>query len=96
MESQRQDLRQEIAEYEALKTQAVPQLELQSLSELPELLIQVRLARGYTQAEFARKLKITPQQLQRYEATRYQSISFKRLLEITQALDLDLHETVKL
>ena len=96
VESQLDDLRAEIAEYEALKAQQVQELELRSLNELPDLFIKARIARGYTQVELAKKLKLKPQQVQRYEATRYQSVSFKRLLEIARALDVDVHETVKL
>jgi len=96
IESQLSDFRAEIAEYEALKAQQVRELELKSLSELPDLFIKARLARGYTQADLAKKLNLEPQKLHQYEATRYQSVSFKRLLEIAHALDVDLHETVKL
>jgi len=96
VESQLGDLREEVAEYEALKAQQVQELKLRSLSELPDLFIKARIARGYTQVELAKKLKLKPQQVQRYEATRYQSVSFKRLLEIARALDVDVHETVKL
>lgn len=94
--SQLADLRHEVAEYEALKAHQVAALELHSLSELPDLLIKARIARGYTQAEFAKRLNLKPQQLQRYEATRYHSVSFRRLLEIARALDVDLSETVRL
>jgi HTH-type transcriptional regulator/antitoxin HigA len=94
--SQLADLHHEVAEYEALKTHQVSALELHSLSELPDLLIKARIARGYTQAEFAKRLHLKPQQLQRYEATRYHSVSFRRLLEIAHALDVDLSETVQL
>jgi ribosome-binding protein aMBF1 (putative translation factor) len=96
IESQLADLRQELAEYDALKTQQVATLELHSLSELPDLLIKARIARGYTQAELARRLHLKPQQIQRYEATRYHSVSFNRLLEIARALEVDLYETVRL
>ena len=96
IESQLADLRQELAEYEALKAQQKSTLELHSLSELPDLLIKARIARGYTQAELAKRLHLKPQQLQRYEATRYHSVSFRRLLEIARALDVDLSETVRL
>lgn len=96
VESQLEDLRQELAEYEALKAQQVTALELHSLNELPDLLIKSRIARGYTQADLAHKLNLKPQQIQRYEATRYRSVSFKRLLEIVRVLDVDLHETVRL
>ena len=96
IESQLADLHQELAEYDALKTQQVATLELHSLSELPDLLIKARIARGYTQAELARRLHLKPQQIQRYEATRYHSVSFNRLLEIARALEVDLYETVRL
>ena len=96
VESQLADLRQEVAEYEALQAHQVPMLELHSLSELPDLLIKARIARGYTQAEFARRLKIKPQQVQRYETTRYRLVSFERLLKVAQALDVDLQETIRL
>ena len=96
IESQLADLHQELAEYDALKTQQVATLELHSLSELPDLLIKARIARGYTQTELARRLHLKPQQIQRYEATRYHSVSFNRLLEIARALEVDLYETVRL
>jgi ribosome-binding protein aMBF1 (putative translation factor) len=94
--SQLADLRHDVAEYEALKACQVSALELHSLSELPDLLIKARIARGYTQADLANRLHLKPQQLQRYEATRYHSVSFRRLLEIARALDVDLSETVRL
>jgi ribosome-binding protein aMBF1 (putative translation factor) len=96
IESQVADLRHEVAEYEALKARQVSVLELHSLSELPELLIKARIARGYTQAELAKRLHLKPQQIQRYETTRYHTVSFRRLLEIAHALDVDLSETVRL
>ena len=48
IESQLADLRQGLAEYEASKAQQISTLELHSLSELPDLLIKARIARGYT------------------------------------------------
>jgi ribosome-binding protein aMBF1 (putative translation factor) len=94
LESQLTDLRREVAEYEALKAHQVSVLELHSLSELPGLLIQARIARGYSQADLARRLDLKPQQIQRYEATRYDAVSFRRLVEIARALDVELSETV--
>jgi len=96
LESQIAELEEELATYENLKVGAVTTVELRSLADLPELLIKARLARGYTQAELAKRLGLKPQQIQRYEATHYRSVSFERLVEIAQALDLDLHETVQL
>jgi ribosome-binding protein aMBF1 (putative translation factor) len=96
IESQLADLHREVAEYEALKARQVSVLELHSLSELPDLLIKARIARGYTQADLAKRLHLKPQQIQRYEATRYHTVSFRRLLEVARALDVDLAETVTL
>jgi ribosome-binding protein aMBF1 (putative translation factor) len=96
VESQLIDLREEVAEYEALREQRVKELELKSLNALPDLLIKARIARGYTQAALAKKLRLKPQQVQRYEATKYRSVSFKRLVEVARALEVDLRETVRL
>jgi ribosome-binding protein aMBF1 (putative translation factor) len=96
LESQLTDLRQEIVDYELLKARQVSVLQLQSLSDLPDVLIKARIARGYTQAELAERLHLKPQQIQRYEATRYDSVSFRRLVEIAQALEVDLSETITL
>lgn len=96
VESQLADLRQEVAEYETLKARHMSALELHSLSDLPDLLVKARIARGYTQADLARRLRLKPQQIQRYEATRYASVSFHRLLEIARALKVDVHDTVSL
>ncbi|MCP4345041.1 MAG: helix-turn-helix transcriptional regulator [Desulfobacterales bacterium] len=44
------------------------------------------MARGYTQKELACKVNISPQQIQRYEATGYSNISFKKALKFADAL----------
>ncbi len=96
IESQISELRAELATYEKLRAGKERTAELRSLDDLPELLIKARLARGYTQADLAKRLKLKPQQIQRYEATRYRSVSFARLVQIARALEVDLHEMVRL
>ena len=49
MESQLDELREEIAEYDALRSGKVGVLELTSLAELPDALIRARIAVGLTQ-----------------------------------------------
>jgi HTH-type transcriptional regulator/antitoxin HigA len=95
-QSQIDELRDELAAYENLKAGKETTVKLHSLADLPDLLIKARLARGYTQAELAKRLKLKPQQIQRYEATRYRSVSLARLVQIAQVLEVDLHETVRL
>jgi len=43
-----------------------------------------------TQKEFAKKIGMKEQQLQRYESEDFQSISFKNLMKILQAIGLDI------
>ena len=96
LRSQIEELREEIQEYERLKSRRVRSLELESLEELPLVLTKARIARGLTQAELAKALGIKPQQIQRYEATGYQSASFRRIVEIADVLGVQIRERVRL
>jgi transcriptional regulator with XRE-family HTH domain len=53
---------------------------------LPEALIDDRKKLGLTQRELAERLGVKEQQIQRYEATRYQSASLKRIVEVAEAM----------
>lgn len=96
LRSQLQDLEAELQEYETLKTRGVKTLELDSLEALPKVLIQARIAAGLTQEDLAARLGLKPQQIQRYEASDYQTASFARLREIARLLGLRVRETVEL
>jgi transcriptional regulator with XRE-family HTH domain len=56
------------------------------VESLPEMLIEERKRLNLTQRQLAEKLGIKEQQVQRYEATRYQSASLQRLGEVATAL----------
>jgi HTH-type transcriptional regulator/antitoxin HigA len=86
IESQISDLRGEIAEYAELeKAEAI---EVDSAEELPVALIRARIALGLTQKELAAKLSVPPQQVQRYESTRYEGVGFRRMLDVIRAMGL--------
>ena len=87
------DMNNEIAEYELLKKDKAKILKARSLSELPSLITEYKIALGLTQKEFSQKIGMKEQQLQRYEAENFQGISFKNLLKILHAIGLDV--TVK-
>jgi transcriptional regulator with XRE-family HTH domain len=53
---------------------------------LPDTLIRARIAAGLSQAALAERLGMKPQQVQRYEATKYASASLTRLLEVARAI----------
>lgn len=90
LESQLEELREQLAEYEALQANPAAALEYDSLRELPETLIRARIASGLTQQELAERLGLKAQQVQRYEASRYASVSFKRFLNIAEALGVSI------
>lgn len=96
IQSQIDDLRAEMQEYEDLRTMKVRRLPMESLANLGEVLIKARIARGYTQADFAERLEVQPQQVQKYESTRYESASLKRLLDVVAALEIDIQATIDL
>jgi ribosome-binding protein aMBF1 (putative translation factor) len=94
LESQLGELRDQLAEYEALREGRVAVLELSSLRELPEALIRGRVASGLSQKELAQRLGMKEQQLQRWEATRYSGISLDRIQAVAEALGLTIREEV--
>ena len=78
-------LKAEIEEYEQLKNQELT-INTAPLEQIADDLIRARVASGYTQAQLAAKLKMKPQQIQRYEASKYASASLARVLEVAKVL----------
>jgi HTH-type transcriptional regulator / antitoxin HipB len=87
-------LKQEITEYEQLKSGNRSTFILNSLSDLPTVLIKARIAAGMTQKDLAEKIGIQEQQIQRYEANHYSSTSFDRLRAIASALKIEITQAV--
>ena len=94
--SQAGDLEAEIAEYEELRAGATTSFTANSLADLAKVLIQGRIARGWSQRRLAEELGIAEQQIQRYEANGYATTSLARLCEVAAALDLQITETARL
>ena len=92
LRSQAQSLREELAEYDALRSGHIRAFASDTLDELPAVLIRARIARGLTQRELAERLGLKEQQIQRYEATEYASASLTRLRAVVEALGLVMRE----
>jgi HTH-type transcriptional regulator / antitoxin HipB len=88
------ELKQEVAEYEQLKSGNVLTFVLGSIEDLPTTLIKARIAAGLTQKDLAEKIGIQEQQIQRYEANHYGSASFDRLRTIANALKVEITQAV--
>ena len=95
-DSQVEELRAQLAEYEALRDGQVAVLELDSLGELPKALIRARAAAGLSQEALAQRLGLKKQQVQRYEATRYAGVSLERVQQVADALGVKIREQVLL
>lgn len=87
-------LKQEIAEYEQLKSGNIFTFVLGSLNDLPTTLIKARIAAGMTQKDLAEKIGVQEQQIQRYESNHYSSASFERLQSIADALKIEITQAV--
>jgi ribosome-binding protein aMBF1 (putative translation factor) len=94
--AQAQDLRTELADYEALRSGNIRTFEASSLRGLADAFIKARIARGWTQRHLAEELGVAEQQVQRYEATGYASASLARLADIADALGIAITETITL
>ena len=88
------DLEAELAEYDSLHDATL--IEATGIEELPIALIRARIARGLTQRQLAERIGLQEQAIQRYEATDYFGVSFARLVEIAEALELTIHYAVRL
>ncbi|MGI8554310.1 MAG: helix-turn-helix domain-containing protein [Dehalococcoidia bacterium] len=94
IESEIQVLEQQLRDYEALRDGAVTQVTVDSLDRLPDVLIAARIAAGWSQKDLAERLELKHQQIQRYEASRYETASFDRLLDVADALGIKMHAQV--
>ena len=93
-DSQVEELRAELADYESLRRGEITILELDSLEQLPEALIRARTAARLSQEDLAARLSLKKQQVQRYEATRYAGVSLERIQAVAKALGLTIREQV--
>jgi DNA-binding XRE family transcriptional regulator len=91
LQSQLEDLQDEIAAFERLQNQNVAEsLPVDSLGGLATAIIQARIVSGLTQKQLAERLGIKEQQVQRYEATHYRAASLERLREVMDALNVNV------
>ncbi len=88
VESMQKRLTEEIAEYENLQSGKQTTITLNSLGEIPEMLIKARIAKNWTQADLAQRVGLKEQQIQKYESTDYAGASTRKLLFILDALGI--------
>jgi ribosome-binding protein aMBF1 (putative translation factor) len=81
-----QKLKEEIADYERTKSGSDSVVDLSLVDRIPALLIKRRIALGWSQRDLAKRLRVSPQQVQNDEATNYASASLARLSKVAAVL----------
>ena len=89
------DIREEIKQYESLKKKGMLLNRKVTVAQLPNILIEHKIAKGLTQKQYSEILGIKEQQLQRYEAENYSSVSFGRLLEYLEKAKIKISLAIK-
>jgi len=89
IKTEKAELEALVAAYESAKTGNVEDLKRKARHDPGLSLIVARIARNLTQKELARKLGLKEQQIQRYEADRYSSISLANFRRIANLLGID-------
>jgi transcriptional regulator with XRE-family HTH domain len=85
-----ESLTKEIMIYESLRKGQLCAVKGGNFDELARILIQTRIAKGWTQTRLAEEVGIDTQQIQRYEANDYEGTSLARLYEVVDALEIPL------
>src|SRR6266852_7448225 len=94
MESFHLQLKEEVESYERLKRGEFEQLE--NFRGFGHLLISLRIAKGMSQRELAKRLSVHESQVSRDERNEYFGITLERAVKILDALDVRLHTKVEI
>ena len=96
MVSLMQDLRAELNEYELLKSTELVEITGTTFENLADGLVKARIASGLNQKELAQRMNIEEQQVQCYEAERYESASYATLCDVASELGVRIKNKVVL
>ncbi|GEM_PF-159465 len=94
LRSEHDELQSSITAYLNAKSGEVGEMLDRAGADIGEKLIAARLARNWTQKELARRLFLPEQQIQRYEAEKYQTINLKSLTRVARTLGVRLEANV--
>jgi HTH-type transcriptional regulator/antitoxin HigA len=95
LSTERQELSEILEAYQKAKSGDYELLKRKANSDLGEVLIVARIAKGWSQKDLARQLGLREQAIQRYESERYRSISLSGYLRIARALSVDVAADIR-
>jgi transcriptional regulator with XRE-family HTH domain len=86
LHSQIKELESQLDDYDQLRVAGSLLIQPSTLDNVAENLIKQRIAKGLSQKQLSELLGVKEQQIQRYESTRYEGASLRRLQEISNLL----------
>ena len=93
-ESVIQQLAEEMREYDDLKLGKLTLPDVERLDQIAPFLARIRIAKGITQTELARRLGVSKQVISRYEESDYQTMGVGKLQEILDAMGIKTRVTL--
>ena len=81
-------LETELGEYDQLKTGELKLPHVERLDQIAPFIARIRIAKGVSQTELARRLGVSKQVISRYEESDYQTVAIARLQEILDAIGI--------
>jgi HTH-type transcriptional regulator/antitoxin HigA len=81
-------LEDELHQYDALKSGELTLPNVDRLDQIAPFIARMRIAKGVSQTELARRLGVSKQVVSRYEETEYQTVAIARLQEILDAIGI--------
>ena len=78
----------ELREYDQLKTGDLRLPKIDRLDLIAPFIAKLRIAKGVSQTELARRLGVSKQVISRYEESDYQTVGIARLQEILDAIGI--------
>jgi HTH-type transcriptional regulator/antitoxin HigA len=89
-ESMIRQLEDELREYEKLRGGELVLPHIERLDDIAPFIAKIRIAKGVSQTELARRLGVSKQVISRYEESEYQTVAIARLQEILDAIGIRL------
>jgi HTH-type transcriptional regulator/antitoxin HigA len=81
-------LEDELREYDRLKSGELALPQVERLDQIAGFIAKIRIAKGVSQSELARRLGVSKQAISRYEESDYQTVAVARLQEILDAIGI--------
>lgn len=91
LKSQYEELKDQLRVYESLKSGHLCTVDTDSFHDIGKLLIQGRIARGWTQKDLGNILELKEQQIQRWEVNNYESASLATIYRVIEAIGVDIN-----